>query len=68
MIQKKEQWAEHYSALELFKAEIMTLAKKDPEDAGVGAASTIKIWHYTDVAGHWRLSKAANYGSPSGPI
>jgi hypothetical protein len=26
MIQKKEEWAEHYSALELFKADITTLA------------------------------------------
>jgi hypothetical protein len=51
MIQKREEWAEHYSALERFKAEITALAKKDLEDAGAGAASTSKIWHYTDVAG-----------------
>jgi hypothetical protein len=51
MVENKEQWAEHYSALRLFKAEIATLAKKDLEDAGARAASTGKIWHYTDVAG-----------------
>jgi Protein of unknown function (DUF2971) len=51
MVENKEQWAEHYLALELFKAEIIALAKKDIEDAGAGAASTSKIWHYTDVAG-----------------
>jgi Protein of unknown function (DUF2971) len=51
MIQRAEQWTEHYSALELFKAEMMTLAKKDLEEACAGAVSTSKIWHYTDVAG-----------------